>query len=57
MCVREMGLIPEGVAQSSLEKEQPEAVLSKVPHSQVRQRTVDSATETSFLRLLGRRVA
>lgn len=57
MCVREMGLIPEGVAQSSLEKEQPEAVLSKVPRSQVRQRTVDSAAETSFLCVLGRRVA
>ena len=41
VCVREMGLIPEEVAQSSLEREQPEAGLSTVPRSQVRQRTVD----------------
>ena len=36
-----MGPIPEEAAQSSLEKEQPEAVLSRMPRSQLRQRTVD----------------
>ena len=41
MCVREMGPISEEAAQSSLEKEQPEVVLSRMPRSQVRQRTVD----------------